>query len=310
MIRLGIIGQPLPIISYLPSLDYLNEIKWTGFFSENMNGIDGTCPMMSTIANAEFLVSVSDALIISESKSEYFNLAIMALKHARHLFLPVTLLKTVAEANKLIKLASEANVMLKPYKSGIFPANFYSRFAFNGNIWLIEMHHFSKVTEGSVDKNLFTNLLHNLDFILGLTHSNVVGLKATGLNMISDGVDIINARIEFDNGCAATLTCNCAAIKDEHTGTIVLKDKIMQIDFIREDAVVWNVSRSDRIHETFTADTINFHRNNEFTEDFVSFITLLNERNRLFINAEDGFRAFFLTTKIMDKVNRTTVRSA
>jgi predicted dehydrogenase len=310
MIKLGIIGQPLSIISHLPASDHLNEITWTGFFSENACEPEGFIPLMCNIRNAEHLVSSSDALIISESKSEYYNLAVMALKHARHLFLPVTLVQTVAEANKLIKLANEANVILKVHKPGIFPPDFKKQFAFNGEIWLIELHHYARVTEDNPGKSLFYNLLHNLDFILGLTRSNVVSMKATGLNMLSSGVDIVNARIDFDNGCSATMTCNCASVRDEHVGTIVLKDKIMRVDFIREDAVVWNVTRSDQINGTITTDKISFQHGNDLTESLLSFITLLNDKNRLLVNSEDGFKSFILATKIMDRVNKTTVRSA
>ena len=306
MIKLGIIGQPLTIISHLPSSEHLNEIIWTGFFSGNSHGSDALYPLMHNITNVELLISGSDALIIAGNKSEYYNLAVMALKHAKHLFLPVSLLQTVAEANKLIKLASEANVVLKVYKSGIFPADFSKKFVFNGDIWLIELHHDVKVTEGNSGKNLFMNLLHNLDFILGLTRSNVVSLKATGLNLLSAGVDIVNTRIDFDNGCSATLTCNCASVKDEHTGTIVLKDKIMRIDFIREDAIVWNVTRSDQINDTITTDKINLEHCNDLTANLLSFITLLHDKNHLLVNSEDGFRSFILATKIMDRVNKST----
>ncbi|OFY49401.1 MAG: hypothetical protein A2Y87_04015 [Bacteroidetes bacterium RBG_13_46_8] len=287
----------------------MKEILWTGFFSENSGESGQFVSLMPRFSNADQLVSVSDALIIAESKSEYYNLAVMALKQARHVFLPVTMLQTVAEANKLIKLASESNVILNVYKSGILPADFRKRFDFNGNIWLMELHHFAKVTEGNPGKNLFINLLHDIDFILGLTRSNVVSIKAAGLSMISSVVDIINARIDFDNGCTATLTCNCASVNDEHTGTVVLKDRIMYIDFIREDASVWNFNRSD-IHDAITTDKISFHHDNDIGEELLSFFTLLNDKNRLLVNSEDGFRPFILATKIMDKVNKTAARSA
>ena len=112
------------IISHLPTEDYLKEITWTGFYSGLSNGCEVHHPLMHKVTNAESLVSGSDALIITGTKGEYYNLAVMALKHAKHLFMPVTLVQTVAEANKLIKLASEANVILKVYKSEIFPHDF------------------------------------------------------------------------------------------------------------------------------------------------------------------------------------------
>ncbi len=310
MIKLGIIGQPLPIISHLPPSDHLSEFTWTGFFSENAFESGNSVSFLPNTGNAEALIDDSDALIIAGDKSEHYNLAVTALKHARHLFLPVTLVQTTAEANKLIKLANESNVILKVHKPGIFPADFKRQLALNGDIWLIELHHYTNAAEENQGRKLFYNLLHNLDFILGMTRSNVVSMKATGLNMLSQGVDIVNARIDFDNGCSATVTCNCAAVKDEHVGTVVLKDKIMRIDFIREDAVVWNVTRSDQVNGTITTDKLSLQHENDLTESLLSFIALLSDKNRILSNPEDGFRSFILATRIMDRVNRNSVRSA
>jgi predicted dehydrogenase len=310
MIKLGIIGNPLSVISRLQESDCMKEILWTGFFPEQAEASGPFLPLMPQFTNADQLISVSDAMILSEGNGEYYNLAVLALKQARHVFLPVSMLQTVAEANKLIKLASEANVILNVYKSGIIPADLRKRFDFNGNIWLMELHHFAKVTEGNPGKNLFMNLLHDLDFILGFTRSNVVSIKAAGLSMISSVADIINARIDFDNGCTATLTCNCASAKDEHNGTVVFKDKIMYIDFIQEDASIWNFSRSEQLNNTITTDRISFHKDHDIGEELQSFISLLINKDRVLVNSEDGFRPFILATKIMDKVNKTAMRSA
>ncbi|MBN2276023.1 MAG: hypothetical protein JXR41_05020 [Bacteroidales bacterium] len=308
MIKLGIIGHPLPIISHLTTSDHLNGITWTGFYSENAHEIDPDTPLISRVNNADLLICNSDALIIAENQRDYYDLAVMTLKHARHLFLPVTAMQTIAEANKLVKLANEANVILKVYKPGIFPASFSLSIPLNGNIWLIELHHYVKVKEDKEDKNLFYNLLYNLEFILGLTRSNVVSMKAAGLNMLSSGIDIINARIDFDNGCSATVTCNCASAKDEHVGTIVLKDKIMRVDFIREDGVVWNVTASKQINNSITTDRFSFHHGDDLSENLISFVSMLNDKSHLLVNSEDSFKSFILATKIMDKVNKNTSR--
>jgi hypothetical protein len=308
MIKLGIIGHPLSIISHLQDSEYMKEIIWTGFYPEIINVPGLSCSLIPGFTNADLLIAASDAIVISDNSNDFYNMAVMALKHAKHLFMPVTMLQSVAEANKLIKLANEANVLLKVYKSGIFPIDFHKRFAFNGDIWLIELQHFARGSQGNTGKDLFTNLLHNLDFVLSLTHSNVAGMKATGLNMVGSGIDIINTRIDFDNGCTSTITCNSASLKDEHTGTIVLRDKIMRLDFIREDAVVWNITRPDQVNDSINTDRIDFQHGNNLSEDLCSFIALLKEENPLLLNSEDSLRPFILASKIMDKATKTIAR--
>jgi hypothetical protein len=83
----------------------------------------------------------------------------------------------------------------------------------------------------------------------------------------------------------------------------------MYIDFIREDASIWNFRRADPCMSTITTDKISFHHNDDIGEELLSFFTLLNDKNRVLVNSEDGFRPFILATKIMDKVNKTAARS-
>jgi predicted dehydrogenase len=310
MIKLGIIGQPLTIISHLPITGKLSDVQWTGYFSENSNGSQAYFPSIREFSTAEQLISNSDALIIAGNKGEYFNLAVMALKHARHVFFPVTLLQTVSEANKLIKLASEANVILKVFRSGSYNPELLKDHILAGEIWLLELQHNTQVINGNTGKNLFYNLLYNLDFILGLTRSNVVSIKATGLNMLSTHADIISTRVDFDNGCSATVNCNCASVKDEHIGTIVLKDKTIRIDFIRHEAVVWNITRSEQHGDTINTHKLSFHQRDPLAENLLSFIALLNDIDHSLANPEDGFRSFIMASKIMDRVNKTTAHPA
>jgi hypothetical protein len=309
MIKLGIIGSPLTIISHLPKEGTIADVSLTGYFNDSQAITVNNGHSLRAFGTPESLVMNSDAVVIAGNRNENYNTAVFALKHARHVFLPVTLLQSVAEAGKLVKLALEANVLLKVYKSAGTYTGFTERFMISENIWLIELHHDAMVVNGQSSKNLFNHLLLNLDFILGLTRSNVVSLKAKGFNMLSNGTDIINARMDFDNGCSATLTCNFASMKDEHYGTLVLKDQIIRVDFQLEEAVVWNITHSKQPDEIITTAKYNLRQQDVMSDQLLSFISSLKDQDRLMANPEDGFKSFILASKIMDRISRTSVHA-
>ncbi len=306
MTKLGIIGHPLNIITHLQTAVQQHDICFSGYFSEDINNTVSDFSAMPEMKTAEKLIAESDAIIIAANNSEYFIFATAALKNAKHLFMPITLLNSVSEANKLIKLANEANVILKVFRQETVFADVFREIGINGSVWLIEMHHFTNFSGKNPSKNMFFNLMNNLDFILSLTHSNVASLKAAGLNMISDAPDIINARIDFDNGCSATLTCSNASLKEEHIVTLVQKDKIIHIDLVRENAMIWNITRQGDTSQTTVPGVNQFKKPESFSASLTGFVKLLNEKNRLIINPEDNFKSFMLAHRIMDKVNKTT----
>ena len=128
MIKLGIIGHSLNIISQLQKAVHQHDIILCGYFSENINNTEQNYGTLPEYKSKEKLIADSDAIIIASDKSEYYNTAVAALKNARHLFLPITLLNTVSEANKLIKLANEANIILKAFRPEAFFADHFRDF--------------------------------------------------------------------------------------------------------------------------------------------------------------------------------------
>ena len=51
-------------------------------------------------------------------------------------------------------------------------------------------------------------MIHDIDIILSLVKSNVKKLDASGVAVVSDNIDIANARIQFENGAVANVTAS------------------------------------------------------------------------------------------------------
>ena len=58
-------------------------------------------------------------------------------------------------------------------------------------------------------------MIHDIDFILNFVKSELKTIHAAGIPVITENVDIANARIEFENGCVANVTASRASMKDE-----------------------------------------------------------------------------------------------
>jgi predicted dehydrogenase len=55
-------------------------------------------------------------------------------------------------------------------------------------------------------------MIHDLDLVLSLAGSEVKNIRASGIKVLSECVDIANARIEFDSGTVARLmACRTSA---------------------------------------------------------------------------------------------------
>ena len=78
----------------------------------------------------------------------------------------------------------------------------------------IEAHRLSHYPERGTDVSVVLDLMiHDIDIILSIVDSKIKSINANGTKVISNNPDIVNARIEFQNGCVANLTASRISLK-------------------------------------------------------------------------------------------------
>ena len=84
----------------------------------------------------------------------------------------------------------------------------------------IEVHRLGAFPSRSLDIDVvFDVMIHDLDVILALVRSDVLSIEAVGVPILSDRVDIANARLRFASGCIANLTASRISPRPHTQGT-------------------------------------------------------------------------------------------
>src|SRR4030066_1642507 len=73
----------------------------------------------------------------------------------------------------------------------------------------IEVQRLGSFSARSLDIDVVLDLMiHDLDIIMALIKDEVDIIRPRGIHVLSDKIDIANARLEFKGGCVATLTAS------------------------------------------------------------------------------------------------------
>ena len=73
----------------------------------------------------------------------------------------------------------------------------------------IECHRLAPFQIRGADVNVVLDLMiHDLDVILSLIEGKPATVSAVGIPVLTDNIDIANARIEFDTGAVANVTAS------------------------------------------------------------------------------------------------------
>ena len=105
-----------------------------------------------------------------------------------------------------------------------------------------EVHRLSVFTPRSLDVDVVLDLMiHDLDIVLGFTGEMPDEIRAAGISVLSQRVDIANVRLAFPSGCIANLTAS--RISTEHVRKLRLfqPQQYISLDYARQDAVAFAV---------------------------------------------------------------------
>ena len=101
-----------------------------------------------------------------------------------------------------------------------------------------EVHRLGIFTPRSLDIDVvYDVMIHDLDILLALVDAPVVDLKAVGIPVITDKVDIAQARVEFSTGTVANVTASRVSTERVRKMRFFQEHEYISLDFGRQDAL-------------------------------------------------------------------------
>jgi predicted dehydrogenase len=101
-----------------------------------------------------------------------------------------------------------------------------------------EVHRLGIFTPRSLDIDVvYDVMIHDLDILLSLVDAPIADLKAVGIPVITDKVDIAHARVEFETGTVANLTASRVSTERVRKMRFFQEHEYISLDFTRQDAL-------------------------------------------------------------------------
>ena len=170
--------------------------------------------------------------VIASTTETHFAIARDFLEKGVHVFVEKPITATPGQATELIDLAKKKGLVLQVGHLERFNPPFRrARKAVRDNPLSIEAHRISVFTGRSTDIDVVHDLMiHDIDLALSLNPSQIKTITARGTSVFTKKIDVANARIEFIDGCVATLTASRASAGRERLFKIVGKDNYFSLD--------------------------------------------------------------------------------
>ena len=166
----------------------------------------------------------------------------------------------------------------------------------------VECHRLAPFTERGTDVDVVLDLMvHDLDVILSATGaSEVVSLEALGVAVLTDQIDVANARIRFDNGLIANLNTSRVAPRRERKIRFFQPDAYISVDYEARRIQVYRKSPPPPggIFPTISADQIDLGDADPLMDEIMAFVESVRTRGVPRVTADDGLRVMELSERI------------
>ncbi len=318
MIKVGIVG-----VGHLGEIHLkliLSSINFDliGFYETNQEKSD----LISKKYQVKSFKSLKDlsesiqAVIISTPTIHHHEIATFFLKNNIHVFIEKPITTNVKEANELVRLAKDNDLVGQVGHV----ERFNGAFTEVENLldpMFIEAHRLSNYPARGTDVSVILDLMiHDIDIILSIVKSKVSNVSANGTKIISSSPDIANARIEFENGCVANLTASRISLKKMRKMRIFQSDSYISIDFDKskseivsivdydnDDKYAMTIHNSDGVEKEIKIKSLENLSKNSIIEEHNDFAYAINNKLKPKVTFETGKMALELAFIILRKID-------
>jgi predicted dehydrogenase len=166
----------------------------------------------------------------------------------------------------------------------------------------VECHRLAPFTERGTDVDVVLDLMvHDLDVILSATGAvAVVALEALGVAVLTDQIDVANARIRFDNGLIANLNTSRVAPRRERKIRFFQPDAYISVDYEARRIQVYRKTPPavGSSFPTISAEQIDLEDGDPLMDEITAFVDSVRTRGVPQVTADDGLRVMELSERI------------
>lgn len=263
-----------------------------------------------------------DSVDIVATTSAHYELVKEAFGAGKHVFVEKPITAHIWEAEELIKIADEKKLTLQVGHIERFNPALISLEKYHLNPLFIQTDRLAQFNPRGTDVAVVLDLMiHDIDIILSLVKSEVKNVSASGVAVVSDNLDIANARIEFENGAVANVTASRISQKKMRKMRMFQRDAYISLDFQTGVSEVFRLVPPDKLptnsymafgemgvgdkRRTVVYEQPEFKEVNALKLELEYFVEAVAKGERPVVSGKDGLKALRIAEMIIQKIEES-----
>ena len=270
----------------------------------------------------EELLQKVDAVSIAATTTAHYMIAKECLNAGKHIFIEKPITATIPQAEELVNLANSLNLNLQVGHIERFNPALLSVEKYIDDPKFIQTDRLAQFNPRGTDVAVVLDLMiHDIDIILSLVKSKVKNVEASGVAIVSDNIDIANARIQFENGAVANVTASRISQKKLRKMRLFQRDGYIALDFITGVSEMYKLLSTDEKmlpsyvpfgeigvgdkKKKLVYEQMELKQINALKYELQLFIDSIIKNEKPVVSGDDGLRALRVAETIIEKINQS-----
>ena len=250
------------------------------------------------------LLGALDAAIVAVPTELHYQVVQDCLEAGVNVLVEKPLARSVEEADALLALARRKRAVLQVGHLERFNPAFRALATHKDRPLFIDIERLSPFKVRGTDVDVVLDLMiHDLDLVLALERAPVEHVSACGFSVLTDAIDIANARIEFASGCVASVSASRVSQSPVRKLRVIRRRGYVSADLQGQRLRTVRKSGS-AIRETERT----FERTDALRLQAEAFVRAIRARRAPAVGGDEGRRALHLAFQVRDLIRARIAR--
>ncbi len=247
-----------------------------------------------------------DAVSIATPTTLHAEIGVRFLKQGVHVLVEKPVAHTLEDADRLIDAAKESGCVLQVGHLERFNPALRLLREIVRKPRFFEAHRMGLFSPRSLDIDVILDLMiHDLDIICLLVPSPVAHVSAVGLAILTNRIDIANARIQFEDGCVANVTASRVSMEKIRKLRLFQKQEYISLDYTRQDISIFSlIQKPGGGAPEIVSRKASPEKREPLYEELQAFLNAARGLQPVQCRGEEGRRALALALQILEKAER------
>ncbi|MBS0350615.1 MAG: Gfo/Idh/MocA family oxidoreductase [Proteobacteria bacterium] len=253
------------------------------------------------------LAGLVDAVSIVTPTPAHHGIARFFLEQGTHVLLEKPIAVTLAEADDLINLAHNNQLVLQIGHIERFNNVIAAVIPMLKNPIFIESTRLAPFKlRGSEVSVILDMMIHDIDLIQSMVESPIHEISAIGKSVLSSSIDIANARITFRNGCVANITASRINMRISRRLHIFQHDALFNLDLQHKKLTIQRKADFENLPgiPAMKREKISFKKDDPLYSEIAAFLNSILEKKPPLVSGADGRQALQTALKIHQIIDR------